>query len=310
MNRIAIDRKSGISAADFARDHIHGGGRPVIVTDATDCWRARSKWNFEFFKAAYGSDFVTASFGLLSEVTKMTKLATFIDYLNAPTEELPGFWLDGRDRKPLLQPPAPSASRHYLLAWHAFQRHPELYDDIVPAPYFVADWQMALSPALRDVFEWTSGREFFSIYVGPEGALSKLHQDFWHTHAYLAQIQGRKQCTLFSPQDSEFLYGGEVDPEQPDLARFERFEQATAYECVIEPGEVLFIPPKWWHHVRALEKSITVSHNFFNGTNFDEHLSRILRELPILVRGFDESPSSREKLKIKWRSKGFSDPEL
>jgi len=309
VKRIAIERKSGLSAREFAREQLSGTGKPVVITDAMERWKAREKWDFQYLKETYGNDFICPSFGLCSDTAKLTKLSSFIDYLDAPDEELRGFWVDNKDGKPLVTDPAPSLLRHYLLGWRGFQRHPELYDDIFPAPGFIADWVLALSPTVRDVFEWTSGREYFSIYIGPEGCLSKLHQDFWHTHACLAQIRGRKKCYLFAPEDGGFLYDGEVNPEQPDFVRFKLFDRATMYECVIGPGDMLYIPPNWWHHVRGLEKTITITHNFFNETNVNEHLSGILRKLPKLVEGFDESPSSREKLKIDWRSKGFLDSE-
>ena len=54
MKRIQIERKSKVSPADIAREHLQGVGKPVIITDATENWPARSKWTFEFFKTAYG----------------------------------------------------------------------------------------------------------------------------------------------------------------------------------------------------------------------------------------------------------------
>ncbi len=310
MKRLQIQRKKNLSPADFARDHLQGDGLPVIVTDATEHWPARSKWTFEFFKTAYGSDFATAPLGLYSDVAKLTKLGAYIDYLDTPDKELPGFWVDAKDRRPLQIVPGPHAVLPYLLGWFAFQKHPELYDDIKPGPYFVNDWLLALNPTLRDMFDWMCGRQCWAVYIGPKGALSKLHQDFWHSHAYLAQIQGTKRAILFSPADSEFLYRGQVDPEQPDLERFELFDRVTAYECVIEPGDMLFIPPDWWHCVRTLEKSITVTHNFFNDVNINEQMTRLLQRIPKLVQGFDKCPEWREELRVDWRSKGFADPEL
>jgi len=69
-------------------------------------------------------------------------------------------------------------------------------------------------------------------------------------------------------------------------------------KCVIEPGDTLLIPANWRHHVRGLEKSITVGHNFFNDSNFTQHMVDILRELPALAKGIDRSPSWREELRI------------
>jgi Cupin-like domain len=308
LRRVLIERKSNVSQTDLKRDHLQSGGMPVIITDATELWPARSKWTFEFFRTAYGSDWATAPLGWGSDVARLTKLAAYIDFLDTPNAELPGFWV-AKNGQPLKVAPEPGAAPPYLMGWHAFQKHPELYDDITPAPYFVLDLVFALSPTLRRVFEWTSTYDYWAVYLGPAGSLSPLHRDYWNTHAYLAQIQGRKRAILFSPEDSDFLYGGEVDPEQPDFGRFPLFDRATAYECVIEPGETLLMPADWWHCVRGLEKSITVSHNFFNESNFAAHMTRILRNLPTLVEGLERSPEWREELRIRWRSPGFVAPE-
>jgi Cupin-like domain len=302
VKRVQIERKSKVSLADFAREHLHGVGKPVLITDATENWPARSKWTFEFFKTTYGSDVATAWLGRGSVTAKLTNLSTYIDFLDAPWE-LPGLWI-GTDGRPLRAAPERGNSPPYLLGWYAFRQHPELVNDVQPAPYFLLDLVAALNPTLREVFEQTSEREYSAIYIGPEGSLSALHRDYWNTHGYLAQIQGRKRAMLFSPEDFDFLYGGQVDPEQPDFKRFPLFKKAVAYECVIEPGEMLLTPANWWHHVRGLEKSITVSHNFFNDTNFTQHMTHILRNLPRLVQGIERSPNRREKLRIKW---GLSD---
>src|SRR5262249_13575872 len=309
VRHIQIQRKSKVLPADIAREHLWGVGRPVIITDATENWPARSKWTFEFFKAAYGSDVATAWLGVGSGIGKLTTLAAFIDFLDVAAAELPGVWtgknIDKDTRTPLAARGIGSPP-FYLQGWFAFRQHPNLFDDIKPTPYFVLDWVSALSPTVRDVLEWTSNREYTAVYIGPEGSLSPLHRDYWNTHAYLAQIQGRKRAILFSPEDSDFLYGGQVDPEQPDLDRFPLFDCATAYECVIEPGDTLLIPANWWHHVRGLEKSITVSRNFFNDSNFTEHMIHIMRELPTLVDGINRSPNWRDELRIKWHLSDFT----
>jgi Cupin-like domain len=302
VKRIQIERKSKVLPADITREHLRGVGKPVIITDATENWPARSKWTFQFFKTAYGSDPALAGLGLGSGIEKLTTLSAYIDFLDAPWAELPGIWTGkeiGRDGRP---PPAPGGgpSPFYLLGWYAFRQHPELYYDIAPTPYFVLDLVSALNPTVRDIFEWTSKREYSAVYIGPEGSLSALHRDYWNTHAYLAQIQGTKRAILFSPEDSDFLYGGQVDPEQPDFERFPLFDRATAYECLIEPGDTLLMPANWWHHLRGLEKSITMSRNFFNDTNLTEHMVHMLRNLPVLVEGIDRFPNWRQELRIKW----------
>lgn len=307
MKKISIERKRGLLPEEFRRDHLNGAGTPVIVPDASAQWAANTKWTFEFFKSAFGSDFVSVGFGVGSDVNvaKRTTLAAYINYLDTPEDELPGFWVSALDMKPLrTAPPAPGLPA-YLMEWQAFQRHPELYDDIQPHPIFIADWVAPLDSALRGLFESVSRREFWSLYIGPRNSLSRLHQDFWSTHSCLTQIQGRKRAVLFSPEDSRFLYEGHVDPEQPDFERFELFSRATAYECVLEPGETLFTPPRWWHHVRALDKSITISHNFFNDANVNDYLAGLIRKLPKLARLIDENEQLRRTLDITWDTADF-----
>lgn len=293
LKRIPIERRSKVSAADIAQNCLRGVGKPVVIVDATENWPARSKWTFEFFKGRYGSDFAVASVGLDGRVGKATKLSTYIDFLDTPFAELPGFWV-GKNGRPLVAPPSPGSSPLYLLGWSAFRRHPELYDDIKPDPYFVLDLVSALDGTVREVFEWATKREYWSVYIGPQGSLSALHQDHGNTHAYLAQIQGQKRAILFSPEDSDFLYDGQVDPEKPDFKRYPLFDRATAYDCVLEPGDTLLMPANWWHHVRGLEKSITVSHNFFDGSNLSGHLTHILRNIPALVEGVAKSAFHQE----------------
>lgn len=54
-------------------------------------------------------------------------------------------------------------------------------------------------------------------------------------------------------------FTSKVDPLKPDLEKYPNFTKATMYECYLEPGEMLFIPSKWWHHVTSLEKSFSVN---------------------------------------------------
>ena len=43
------------------------------------------------------------------------------------------------------------------------------------------------------------------------------------------------------------------------------------------------MPAGWWHHVVALEKSITFIYDFFNRTNFGDYLTGVFRNLPQLL---------------------------
>jgi hypothetical protein len=81
-------------------------------------------------------------------------------------------------------------------------------------------------------------------------------------------VGGRRRFTLFPPDQIRNLYVGPihftlagqpvsmVSLEEPDLGRYPRFEQALASAQVaeLEPGDAIFIPYFWWHHVKSLER--------------------------------------------------------
>ncbi|WP_296679925.1 cupin-like domain-containing protein [Novosphingobium sp.] len=76
---------------------------------------------------------------------------------------------------------------------------------------------------------------------------------------------GRRTFTLFPPEQAENLYVGPldrtlagqpvsmVDPLAPDLDRYPRFAKASEQGlcAVLDPGDAIFIPALWWHHVAA-----------------------------------------------------------
>lgn len=91
---------------------------------------------------------------------------------------------------------------------------------------------------------------------------TQIHHDRDHNLACV--IAGRRRFVLFPPEQVVNLYIGPmenppplslVDLESPDFERFPRFATAlaTAVMCELEPGEALFIPRHWWHHVSSLD---------------------------------------------------------
>ena len=81
---------------------------------------------------------------------------------------------------------------------------------------------------------------------------------------FLVQVRGRKRAVLFSPEDVTYLYlDGDksrvVDIDQPDLTVYPEFNKATAFESVMEPGDILFIPALWFHNMTSLDFSVAVN---------------------------------------------------
>ncbi|XP_061761295.1 lysine-specific demethylase 8 isoform X1 [Nerophis ophidion] len=141
----------------------------------------------------------------------------------------------------------------YLAQHQLFEQIPELKDDIRLPDY------CCLGDGDED--EVT-----VNAWFGPAGTVSPLHQD--PQQNFLAQVVGSKYIRLYSPEDSDKVYPhpspllhntSQVDVENPDTERFPAFPEAPYQECVLRPGDVLFIPVQHWHYVRSLEQSFSVS---------------------------------------------------
>jgi hypothetical protein len=89
---------------------------------------------------------------------------------------------------------------------------------------------------------------------------------FDQSHNLACVVAGRRRFTLFAPEQVDNLYIGPldfaptptpislVDFKAPDFARFPRFREALAAARIAEldPGDAIYIPPLWWHHVESL----------------------------------------------------------
>jgi hypothetical protein len=115
-------------------------------------------------------------------------------------------------------------------------------------------------------------------------------------------VGGRRRFTLFPPEQIANLYVGPihftlagqpvsmVPLDEPDLSRYPCFEQALAAAQVtdLEPGDAIYIPYFWWHHVQSLERFNVLVNYWWNdaestaGSPYDclLHALLTLRQLP------------------------------
>ena len=103
-------------------------------------------------------------------------------------------------------------------------------------------------------------------WFGPQGTVSPLHTD--PKHNFLCQVAGKKYVRLYRRDQTDCLYPFEdellfntsrIDLENPDLAAHPKFAEAEGFECILEEGQMLYIPPKCWHFVKSLTPSFSLS---------------------------------------------------
>jgi len=140
----------------------------------------------------------------------------------------------------------------YYLAQIDFEKYfPELIVDITYPEYFLR------KPII-----------YFWFGYSPTTSVSHLHFD--DPHNVFVQIRGRKRIILFPPIDYLSFYTAiedidcmfhfsKVNPINPDVESFPKFPWQEKIEVIIEAGEILYIPPFWWHHVTAINENISLS---------------------------------------------------
>ena len=151
------------------------------------------------------------------------------------------------------------ASLDRLLALLGEPNPEALYVGAVPTPAsmpgFTRDNTLALVDATAVPRIWICNR-----------VTVQTHYDISNNIACV--VAGRRRFTLFPPEQLVNLYVGPLEftlagqpismvrLEQPDFERYPRFREALASAQVaeLEPGDALFVPYMWWHHVESRER--------------------------------------------------------
>lgn len=112
-----------------------------------------------------------------------------------------------------------------------------------------------------------------SIWLGNRTRIA-AHHDLPDNVACV--VAGQRRFTLFPPDQLPNLYIGPldftpagqaislVDFAHPDLQRFPKFAEALKHAQIaqLQPGDAIFIPSMWWHHIEALD-SLNVLVNYW-----------------------------------------------
>jgi hypothetical protein len=238
----SIGQMKGINANTFFQ-HYYFQNRPVLIRSSMEDWPALRKWSPDFFAANYGEVPVEITRGREKdpdyEINFKKSLTTlsFKEFVDIITNN-------------------PEGNDLYLVARNYFFANPSLsslLDDIRP-PKEIIDTSV-------------TGIRNSKLWFGPGGTVTPLHHD--KQSILFCQVYGRKQFKLIPSFELPGMYNhtryySEVDPERVDPARFPQYPKDAVMDLIVHPGEMLLIPAGWWHWVKSLDISISVTLSHFN----------------------------------------------
>jgi Cupin-like domain len=222
--------------------------RPVVVRGAVAEWPALRLWTPDYFRTRFRDRPVQVSYAA------KVPFSEFIDGVEASTVDRPGPYM-------------------YRLFLH--ESLPEVLDDLVPQNTYAFPGRLA-SPLLPEYWRRPDG--YLKLLIGGVGGgFPVLHFDTENVHASVTEIYGDKEFILFPPGDGAYLYpkpeqpnhSAIDDPTAPDLDKFPLAANATCYRTVLRPGDMVFVPCRWWHTARVLSTSISVGMNMLDRSNWD-----------------------------------------
>jgi hypothetical protein len=228
------------------RREVLAGGEPVVLRGLVSDWPAVAA--------------ARASHGTLLEYLRRFESGVLVDaVMTAPEFAGRIFYREGLDGFNFVRNRLPlSAVAEQALRYAGHAHAPAVAVQSAPIEESLPGFEQANPLPVAD----PSARP--RIWLG-NAVTTPTHLDEWFNIGCV--VGGRRRFTLFPPEEISNLYIGPLDYaptgapmslvqlHAPDFARFPRFRTALAAARGAElgPGDVLFIPPLWWHHVESLD---------------------------------------------------------
>ena len=179
-------------------------------------------------------------------------------------------------------------SLHYLLAWKFVAIHPE---------YNACQWPKYFQDNLLNGL---MGHTCKFVYLWPAGTCTWLHTDVLCPFSWSTYVCGQKWWYLIPPHSTFLLYdwfagslashlhanlNNGMDVFFPDLAR----AWWHAIEVIQELGETIFVSSNWCHTAKNMWLTLSINHNWLNGTNILWSWEKLQTEIKSLHNSKRES---------------------
>lgn len=228
-----IDIVEDISKEDFFEKYLKPR-KPVVIKNMAKNWPAYEKWNLEYMKNVVGDVEVP-----LYDSSKADPAAP----INASAAKMKfGDYIDLIEREP-------TDLRIFL------------FDPIKFAPNLLKDYIFPkdLMGGFLDKYP--------NMFFGGKGSVTFLHYDIDMAHIFHTHFNGRKHILLFDYKWKDRLYQipyatyalEDYNIENPDFEKFPALDGVEGIECFLEHGDTLFMPTGWWHWMKYLDGSFSIS---------------------------------------------------
>lgn len=234
-----LDVHDEISPAEFRKQY-YLPQKPVVIRRLSHQWPAFRKWNWDYFKEIVGAIEVGVYNNVKSDAyTPINKADGYMKF---------GEYLD-------LIRQGPVELRIFL--FNIFQHAPELVNDFTwPEDYlkgFVKSYPM--------------------LFTGGAGSITHMHFDIDLSHILHTQFAGRKRVLMFPYKEQHKLYRKPyevlslvdfsryylADQSKVDYEKYPALKKAVGYDHILEPGDTLFMPAGYWHHMEYLDSGFAMS---------------------------------------------------
>lgn len=226
-------------------DEYFATNRPVVLTDFGKAWPAKKKWTNAYLRRTCGDATVKVVHNREkthlydAKAKALSRELRFSDFID---------WVEAH----------PTSNDRYLVG----------NNDALSNPLVAT----LLKDCRYDTTYFDPRRVEGCAYLwfGPGGTVTPLHHDT--VNIILTQVRGTKHFTLISPAHTALLHDSHayyslLDLDGPDRKNHPSLRNANIVECTVGPGESVFIPAGWWHHVRSESVSISLTLTNFRVPN-------------------------------------------
>jgi len=303
---------------------------PVVISGLATKWKATFKWimpdpfissdeeeknvkmvpNFDYLKHTFGNDVVSVHMQPVS--------GGFQGSSNRPRQkeemslkQFSDWWFDyhlllstknnNRNGLETSNTSENGDMLYYMKDWQFVAEHPKYVAYTTPV-FFKDDWLNGPTGM---------GNAYKFCYLGPKGTVTPLHVDVLNSYSWSTNICGKKVWNLIPVDCTHLLYdvfgrqlAVHINADREDYGDGDLgtclypglAEARRSSICVIQQeGETLFVPSGWHHTVENVEPTLSINHNWINGTNIGQSWERILNELMreyVKEQSFAENESS------------------